>query len=33
VTNDPNLEAEGRGETIGGKMLKKIGKVREILGT
>ena len=32
VTNDPNLEAEGQGETIGGKMLKKIGKMKEILG-
>ena len=32
VTNDPNLEAGGQGEMIGGKMLKKIGKVKEILG-
>jgi uncharacterized protein YjbJ (UPF0337 family) len=32
LTNDPNLEAEGQGEKIGGKMLTKIGKVKEIVG-
>jgi uncharacterized protein YjbJ (UPF0337 family) len=32
LANDPNLEAEGAGEKIGGKMLKKIGKVKEIVG-
>jgi len=32
VTNDPNLEAEGTGEKIGGKLLKKIGQVEKALG-
>jgi uncharacterized protein YjbJ (UPF0337 family) len=32
LTNDPNLEAEGQDEAIGGKMLKKIGLVKESLG-
>ncbi len=30
--NDPNLEAEGQGEKIGGKILKKIGAVEKVLG-
>jgi uncharacterized protein YjbJ (UPF0337 family) len=32
MTNDPNLEAEGQDEAIGGIMLKKIGQVKESLG-
>ena len=32
LTNDPNVETEGQGEKIGGKMLTKIGKVKEIVG-
>jgi uncharacterized protein YjbJ (UPF0337 family) len=32
ATNKPNLEAEGRGERIGGKIRKKIGDVEKILG-
>jgi uncharacterized protein YjbJ (UPF0337 family) len=32
ATNDPNLEAEGRGEKIGGKIIKKIGQVEKVLG-
>jgi uncharacterized protein YjbJ (UPF0337 family) len=30
--NDPNLEAEGRGEQYGGKIRKKIGQVEKVLG-
>jgi uncharacterized protein YjbJ (UPF0337 family) len=30
--NDPNLEAEGRGEKFGGKVRKKIGQVEKVLG-
>jgi uncharacterized protein YjbJ (UPF0337 family) len=33
ATNDPNLEAEGQGEKIGGKVQKKIGQVEKVLGT
>jgi uncharacterized protein YjbJ (UPF0337 family) len=33
ATNDPNLEAEGQGEKIAGKIQKKIGQVKEVLGT
>ena len=32
ATNNPNLEAEGSGEKIGGKILKKIGEVEKIAG-
>jgi uncharacterized protein YjbJ (UPF0337 family) len=32
ATNDPDLEAEGQGEKIGGKVQKKIGQVEKVLG-
>ena len=32
VTSDPNLEAEGQGERVGGKIQKKIGEVEKVLG-
>ena len=32
ATNNPNLEAEGEGEKIGGKIQKKIGQVEKVLG-
>jgi uncharacterized protein YjbJ (UPF0337 family) len=32
ATNDPNLEAEGQGEKIGGKIVKKIGQVEKAVG-
>jgi uncharacterized protein YjbJ (UPF0337 family) len=32
LTNDPDLEAEGIGEKIGGKVQRKIGQVKKILG-
>jgi len=32
ATNNPDLEAEGRGEKIGGKIQKKIGQVEKVLG-
>ena len=32
VTNNPDLEAEGRAERIGGKIRKKIGQVEKVLG-
>jgi uncharacterized protein YjbJ (UPF0337 family) len=32
ATNNPNLEAEGSGEKIGGKILKKIGEVEKVVG-
>jgi uncharacterized protein YjbJ (UPF0337 family) len=32
MTNDPDLEAEGIGEKIGGKVQKKIGQVKKVLG-
>ena len=32
MTNNPNLEAEGRGEQVGGKIRKKIGQVKKVLG-
>jgi uncharacterized protein YjbJ (UPF0337 family) len=32
ATNNPNLEAEGAGEKIGGKILTKVGQVRKVLG-
>ena len=30
VTNDPNLEAEGVGENVAGKVQKKIGQVEKV---
>jgi uncharacterized protein YjbJ (UPF0337 family) len=32
VTNNPRLEAEGRGESVGGKVQKKIAKVEKVIG-
>jgi uncharacterized protein YjbJ (UPF0337 family) len=32
LTNDPDLEGEGTGEKIGGKVQKKIGQVQRVLG-
>ena len=32
VTNNPDLEAEGTGEKIGGKIQKKIGQVKKVFG-
>jgi uncharacterized protein YjbJ (UPF0337 family) len=32
ATNKPNLQAEGLGERIAGKIRKKIGQVEKILG-
>jgi uncharacterized protein YjbJ (UPF0337 family) len=32
LTNDPDLEAEGIGEKIGGRVQKKIGQVKKVLG-
>jgi uncharacterized protein YjbJ (UPF0337 family) len=32
LTNDPDLEGEGTGEKIGGKVQKKIGQVQKVLG-
>ena len=32
VTNNPDLEAEGLGEKIGGKLRQKIGRVEKVLG-
>jgi uncharacterized protein YjbJ (UPF0337 family) len=32
LTRDPNLEAEGQGEQIGGKIRKKISEVEKVLG-
>ena len=31
LTNDPDLEGEGIGEKIGGKVLKKIGQVEKAI--
>jgi uncharacterized protein YjbJ (UPF0337 family) len=31
LTNDPDLEGEGVGEKIGGKIQKKIGQVQKIV--
>jgi uncharacterized protein YjbJ (UPF0337 family) len=33
LTNNPDLEAEGQDEKIGGKVQKKIGQVEKVLGT
>ena len=30
VTNNPNLEAEGQGEKLGGKVQKKIGQIEKV---
>jgi uncharacterized protein YjbJ (UPF0337 family) len=32
-TNNPDLEAEGQHEKVGGKVQKKIGQVEKVLGT
>jgi uncharacterized protein YjbJ (UPF0337 family) len=32
ATNDPNMEAEGQGEQMGGKIQKKIGQVEKVVG-
>ncbi len=32
ATNNPDLEAEGLAEKIGGKVQKKIGQVKKVLG-
>jgi len=32
VTDNPDLEAEGLGEKIGGKVRRKIGQVEKVLG-
>jgi uncharacterized protein YjbJ (UPF0337 family) len=31
VTNDPNLEGEGAGEKVAGKIQNKIGQVQEVM--
>jgi len=30
ATNDPDLEAEGSGENLGGKVQKKIGDIKKV---
>lgn len=30
LTNDPNLEAEGQGEEVAGKVQKKVGQVEKV---
>jgi len=32
ITDNPKLEAEGKGEKIGGKVQEKIGQVKKVLG-
>ena len=32
ATNNPDLEAEGQAEKIGGKIQKKIGQVKKVFG-
>jgi uncharacterized protein YjbJ (UPF0337 family) len=32
ATNDPDLEGEGQGEEIAGKVQKKIGQVEKVFG-
>lgn len=32
ITDNPKLEAEGRGEMIAGKVQEKIGQVKKVLG-
>ena len=31
VTNNPNLEAEGAGEKLGGKIQKKVGDIEKVI--
>jgi uncharacterized protein YjbJ (UPF0337 family) len=31
VANDPNLEAEGQGEKLAGKIQKKVGQIEKVL--
>jgi uncharacterized protein YjbJ (UPF0337 family) len=31
ATNNPNLEAEGQGEKVGGKIQKKVGDIEKVL--
>ena len=31
VTNDPDLEAEGQGEKLGGKIQKKVGDIEKVV--
>ena len=33
LTNNPDLEAEGQDENVGGKVQKKIGQVEKVFGT
>ena len=30
LTNDPNLEAEGTGEKVGGKIQSKVGQIKKV---
>jgi uncharacterized protein YjbJ (UPF0337 family) len=32
LTNNPNLEAEGQDEKVGGKIQKKVGQVEKVFG-
>jgi uncharacterized protein YjbJ (UPF0337 family) len=32
ATNDPNLQAEGQGEKVAGKIQKKVGQVEKVFG-
>ena len=32
LSDNPNLEAEGTGEKIAGKLMEKIGQVKKVLG-
>jgi uncharacterized protein YjbJ (UPF0337 family) len=32
VTNDPDLEAEGNAEEVAGKVQKKVGQVKKVVG-
>jgi uncharacterized protein YjbJ (UPF0337 family) len=31
ATNDPDLEAEGKGEKLGGKVQKKVGDIEKVV--
>ena len=33
ATNNPDLEAEGQGEKVGGKVQKKVGEVEKVVGS
>jgi len=33
ATNNPDLEVEGQAEKIGGKVQKRVGQVKKVLGT